>query len=78
MSCDPSSYTAEQLRQLQVLTELSNEQIAEVLGISPKTWMNRISQGSETAGRMKKAEIEFLLLLAGIHPDYELKRRSVR
>lgn len=78
MSCDPSSYTAEQLRQLQVLTELSNEQIAEVLGISPKTWMNRISQGSETAGRMKKAEIEFLLLLAGIHPEYELNRRSVK
>lgn len=76
MNCDPTSYTAEQLRQLQLLTELNNEQIAAVLGVSPKTWMNRISQGSETAGRMKKAEIEFLLLLAGIHPEYELKKRS--
>lgn len=52
----------------------SNQKMADVLGISEKTWLNRIS--SSGAATIKKPEREYLLLLADLHPDYQLIPRS--
>jgi DNA-binding CsgD family transcriptional regulator len=52
----------------------SNQQMAELLGISEKTWLNRIS-ATGTAARISPLEYQYLLLLADRHPNYIIKSR---
>ncbi|MGL6551446.1 hypothetical protein ACSZN3_21575 [Aeromonas hydrophila] len=48
--------------------------MADLLGISEKTWLNRIS-ATGTAARISPLEYQFLLLLADRHPNYIIKSR---
>lgn len=71
MKFEQSLLTPDALRAIQAEAGLNNAQIANLLGISEKTWMNRISKTGGT-GSLRKLEYEFLLLLVGRHPEYTL------
>ncbi|WP_340621902.1 hypothetical protein [Xenorhabdus siamensis] len=66
--------TKEKLIELRNDIECSNQQMANLLGVSLKTWLNKISDGN--SGKINKLEYEFLLLLAGKHSIYLLKNRK--
>lgn len=75
MKFEKSILTPDTLRAIQTEAGLDNVQIANMLGISEKTWMNRISKTGGT-GSLRKLEYEFLLLLIGRHPEYTLSVKS--
>lgn len=53
------------LRELQERLGLNNVEMAELIGISYKTWLNRISADSESSRKLlSKLEYEHLLYLA--------------
>ena len=69
-----SPINAAELRRIQEKLNYSNSDMGELLGISSKTWSNKISpSGAKTgAGKIQKLEYEFLLLLIGEHPKFKL------
>lgn len=66
--------TADMLIEIRDAIGYSNQQMADLLGISEKTWLNRIS-ATGTAARISPLEYQFLLLLADCHPNYFIKSR---
>lgn len=66
--------TADMLIEIRDAIGYSNQQMADLLGISEKTWLNRIS-ATGTAARISPLEYQFLLLLADRHPNYFIKPR---
>lgn len=57
--------TAQTLRDLQAQLELSNKEIAHLVGVSDKTWLNRISAGSNRSVKLlSKLEYAYLVELA--------------
>lgn len=66
--------TADMLIEVRDAIGYNNQQMADLLGISEKTWLNRIS-ATGTAARISPLEYQFLLLLADRHPNYIIKSR---
>ncbi|WP_258086585.1 hypothetical protein [Xenorhabdus bovienii] len=51
----------------------SDQEIADLLGISAKTWVNKRSSTQIIRKQLlSPAECEYFLLLTGIHPKYKL------
>lgn len=73
MQFDKSIITKELLIELRDSLGYNNAQMADLLGISEKTWKNKISDGN--SGKLNKLEYEFLLMLVDKHPDYVIKKR---
>lgn len=73
MSFDKEMITPAKLKELRDQLGYSNQQMADLLGISSQTWLNKIS-ASSNSGKISKLEFEFLLLLAGSHPDYKIEK----
>lgn len=73
MQFDKTIITKETLINLRDSLGYNNSQMAQLLGISEKTWKNKISNGN--SGKINKLEYEFLLLLAGKHPDYSINQK---
>ncbi|MEQ5349979.1 MULTISPECIES: antitoxin Xre-like helix-turn-helix domain-containing protein [Morganellaceae] len=73
MQFDKSIITKELLIGLRDSLGYNNAQMADLLGISEKTWKNKISDGN--SGKLNKLEYEFLLMLVDKHPDYVVKKR---
>lgn len=73
MQFDKSIITKELLIELRDILGYNNAQMADLLGISEKTWKNKISDGN--SGKLNKLEYEFLLMLVDKHPDYVVKKR---
>ena len=73
MQFDKSIITKELLIGLRDSLGYNNAQMADLLGISEKTWKNKISDGN--SGKLNKLEYEFLLMLVDKHPDYVVKIR---
>lgn len=73
MQFDKSIITKELLIRLRDSLGYNNAQMADLLGISEKTWKNKISDGN--SGKLNKLEYEFLLMLVDKHPDYVVKKR---
>lgn len=63
----------EYLAQLQVKTGLTKTELAERLNMSLKSWDNLISKNC--LQKLPSVKFEFLLLLAGEHPQYILSKR---
>lgn len=60
-----SEITSQTLKDLQARLELNNEAMAALLGISVKTWQNRISANKEENRKLlSKLEYEYLKDLA--------------
>lgn len=59
---------------LQKELEFSDAKMAELLGISIKTWVNKRSSAMRAVRKqlISPAECEYLMLLAGVHPKYYL------
>lgn len=68
------SPTPNELKRLQLLTGLTRKELAERLGLSLKSWDNLTSVNSKK--KILDVRYEILLILAGEHPEFELKRRS--
>lgn len=66
--------TSSELIEMRDALGLSNKSIANLLGMSEKTWLNRICENG-TASRTTKIEYEYLLLMTDRHPDYMLVKR---
>lgn len=73
MQFNKSNITKELLIRLRDSLGYNNAQMADLLGISEKTWKNKISDGN--SGKINKLEYEFLLMLVDKHPDYVVKKR---
>lgn len=53
----------------------SDQEMAALLGISAKTWVNKRSSTQVIRKQLlSPAECEFFMLLTGIHPDYKLSK----
>ncbi|PHM59520.1 XRE family transcriptional regulator [Xenorhabdus ishibashii] len=77
MKFDKSILTPKKLIELRDATNLTGQEIADALGISLKSWQNKISvNDNSNSGKLKKLEYEFLLLLSDKHPDYVLVKRD--
>lgn len=63
----------EYLAQLQAKTGLSKTELAERLTMSLKSWDNLISKNC--IQKLPGVKFEFLLLLAGEHPEFILTKR---
>lgn len=59
---------------LQKELEFTDAKMAEMLGISVKTWVNKRSATTRAVRKqlISPAECEYLMLLAGVHPKYDL------
>ncbi|CQQ96515.1 Uncharacterised protein [Yersinia enterocolitica] len=59
---------------LQKELDYSDVKMAELLGISVKTWVNKRSATTRAIRKqlISPAECEYLMLLAGIYPKYDL------
>lgn len=56
-----SEITAQTLRDLQLTLGHSNKAMAELVGVSEKTWRNRISAGTDTSVKLlSKLEYAYL------------------
>ncbi|EMQ5760185.1 antitoxin Xre-like helix-turn-helix domain-containing protein [Proteus mirabilis] len=72
MKFDKKDITKETLKNLRSELNYNNAQMADLLGISEKTWKNKISG----EGKISKLEYEFMLLLIDKHPDYKIINRG--
>lgn len=63
-----------ELKELQLKTGLSKAELAARLGMTAAAWDNLISVNSQR--NLPVIKYEFLLLLAGEHPDYVLQKRD--
>lgn len=53
----------------------SDQEMAALLGISAKTWVNKRSSTQVIRKQLlSPAECEFFMLLTGTHPDYKLSK----
>lgn len=60
-----SEITAQTLRDLQLTLGRSNKAMAELVGVSEKTWRNRISAGTDTSIKLlSKLEYAYLKEIA--------------
>ncbi|HAS8353737.1 TPA: hypothetical protein I7721_21945 [Vibrio vulnificus] len=51
----------------------SDQEMAKILGISAKTWVNKRSSNQVIRKQLlSPAECEFFMLLTDVHPDYKL------
>lgn len=66
--------TQEYLVELQLKTGMDKKELASRLGMSLKSWDNLISKNA--AQKLPDVKFEFLLLLAGEHPDLMLCERN--
>lgn len=72
MKFDKKDITKEILKELRSELNYNNSQMADLLGISEKTWKNKISG----EGKISKLEYEFILLLIDKHPNYKLTKKD--
>lgn len=70
MKFDKTIITPGKLKELRDQLGYNNQQMSELLGISEQTWKNKITGSS--SGGIGKLEYEFILLLAGNHPDFKI------
>ena len=56
---------------------LTQSQMAEIMGLSLSTWQRKESDNAKKLVETKIAEFNFLLLLAGLHPEYQLGNRDL-
>lgn len=55
---------------------LTQTQCANLFGVSLRSWQRREAEGTVKDIKTSKIEFEYLLLLAGKHPDYVLCKRA--
>jgi len=69
--------TAEDIKQLRKKTGLTQKEVAQLFGISLNYWQRKeLNKESIQHRKISKSEYTLLLLLAGEHPEFILKKRS--
>ncbi|EGH9360849.1 hypothetical protein IFG57_004011 [Salmonella enterica] len=70
----PIEQSPNYLVQLQIKSGLTKAELANRLSMSLKSWDNLISKNASQ--KLPNVKFEFLLLLAGEHPDLTLSKRA--
>ncbi|PHM51260.1 hypothetical protein [Xenorhabdus sp. KK7.4] len=66
--------TPEEIRQARIAAGLTLKEAAEIFGYQLQSWQKKESAGS-TNRSLTVGEYEYLLLLAGSHPEYKIVRK---
>ncbi len=69
--------TADQVKAARETAGLTQTACAELFGYALRTWQGKEDAGAGNRG-LTVGEYAYLLLLAGEHPDYELRRRVIK
>ncbi|MEG9385091.1 XRE family transcriptional regulator [Morganella morganii] len=62
--------TPENIKALRLKAGYTQKQCAEIYGIGLRGWQKKEEVNTQSSQKLSKVEFEFLLLLAGEHPDY--------
>ncbi|RAP69705.1 yajA domain protein [Candidatus Erwinia dacicola] len=68
--------TPENVKAIRKKLSLTQTQCAKLFGVSLRSWQRREAEGTIKDIKTSKIEFEYLLLLAGEHPDYLINKRS--
>ena len=66
--------STEEVKELRVELGMKQQEIADMLGYTLAAWKSK--QSKANAGTLKPGEYNFLMLLANVHPELKLTRRS--
>ncbi|EBV3242509.1 XRE family transcriptional regulator [Salmonella enterica subsp. enterica serovar Oranienburg] len=70
--------TPENIKKLRNKMGITQTECGEIFGVSLRTWQKKEEAKTHNRLNLSKGEFEYLLLLAGEHPDYILCKRGAR
>lgn len=70
--------TPENIKKLRNKIGLTQTECGEIFGVGLRTWQKKEEAKTHNRLNLSKGEFEYLLLLAGEHPEYILCKRGDR
>ncbi|APG53517.1 TPA: transcriptional regulator [Klebsiella aerogenes] len=67
---------AKNIKALRLKTGLTQKEMAERYGVGIRTWQKKEEDGTQSSQKLSNFDFEYLLLLAGEHPDFVLEKRN--
>lgn len=68
--------TPENIKKLREKIGITQTECGKLFGVGLRTWQKKEEAKTHNRLNLSKGEFEYLLLLAGEHPDYLLCKRS--
>lgn len=68
--------TPENVKKLRLKAGLTQKECSHIYGVGLRTWQKKEEVNTQNSQSLSLVEFEFLLLLAGEHPEYVLCKRS--
>ncbi|EAO9321715.1 XRE family transcriptional regulator [Salmonella enterica] len=65
------------VKALRIKAGLTQKECANIYGVGIRTWQKKEEENTQNSQKLSQVEFEYLLLLAGEHPDYVLCKRVV-
>ncbi|ELR5578979.1 XRE family transcriptional regulator [Escherichia coli] len=64
------------VKALRLEAGLTQKECSLIYGVGIRTWQKKEEENTQNSQKLSKVEFEYLLLLAGEHPDYVLNKRN--
>lgn len=64
------------VKALRLKAGLTQKSCSLIYGVGIRTWQKKEEENTQNSQKLSKVEFEYLLLLAGEHPDYVLNKRD--
>lgn len=64
------------VKSLRLKAGLTQKECSHIYGVGIRTWQKKEEINTQNSQNLSKVEFEYLLLLAGEHPDYILCKRD--
>ena len=68
--------TPENIKKLREKLGITQTECGKIFGVGLRTWQKKEEAKTHNSLSLSKVEFEYLLLLAGEHPDYILEHRK--
>ncbi|HAF2404710.1 TPA: XRE family transcriptional regulator [Salmonella enterica] len=68
--------TPESVKLLRLKAGLTQKECSQIYGVGIRTWQKKEEVNTQNSQSLSKGEFDYLLLLAGEHPDYVLCKRE--
>ncbi|EHO7201659.1 TPA: XRE family transcriptional regulator [Salmonella enterica subsp. enterica serovar Java] len=65
------------VKALRIKAGLTQKECSNIYGVGIRTWQKKEEENTQNSQKLSQVEFEYLLLLAGEHPDYILCKRVV-